>query len=307
MKKNISIFIFALIVTSIFTNNVSAQVYYLESSQKTYEQGRNIEVSLFIDTLQQQVNTLSAKIVVEKGLEIKDIRYGSSILTLWVDKPSINYKDNTIYFTGGLPGGYSGSRGQLLSFVVSGDILGTREISVKDTNILLNDGEGTVAQGVTSRSLKLSIIKKQNEVASNVISKVIGEDIVVPENFIPIISSNNDLGDGEYFVAFSAVDKDSGISHYDVEEWPWLISSLFDSYIYKETNVQSPYFLKYQKWANKIIIRAYDAKGNYTDASIFKWFSPIINILLIIILIILVILITFFVTKKVLLNNKRRR
>ncbi len=82
-------------------------------------------------------------------------------------------------------------------------------------------------------------------------------DRTAPEDFVPIISSDEQTAEGERFVSFAAVDKTSGISHYEIESWPL---------VWKQ--ISSPYILSKSWIRNDYSLRAFDVAGNYREVKI---------------------------------------
>src|SRR3989344_3586500 len=277
----------------------------LKSAKTIYQVGDSFSVSLVLDTKGQSVNTLGATILVDKTrLQIVDVRYWSSIISLWVERPAINSTAGTITFTGGIPGGFSGSAGPILSFGVKARAEGSAAINLKDIKILLNDGKGTELSGATSGILKLSIVKAavKPAVPAGAPEKpkevyVPPPDIIPPENFIPLVSRHPTIGDNKYFVSFFAVDKDSGVSYYEIRESPLILSLITTKFDTLPARGETPYILKGQFWAYKITVRACDQAGNCTDAFVQKPLHPIAAAAIVLILLILAVLWTRWIYK----------
>lgn len=270
---------------------VSAQALILKAPKATYSVGDSFQISLLIDTHGQIINTVSGKIVVPQDkLAIIDTRYGNSIITLWVDRPKIS--GNEIIFSGGVPGGFGGSAGSILSFGVKAKSEGDALVTLADIKVLLNDGLGTelvVAKESLSLSIKKAVIKTPvptptpqsptttpatEEPPTPIEVYAPSPDTVHPEAFIPIVSSNPTVADNKYFVSFSAVDKDSGIGHYEITEKPFLISFITSKFDTAPANIESPYVLKWQIWPTEIFIKAYDQAGNFKEGYATKPMHP---------------------------------
>ncbi|OGF49791.1 hypothetical protein A3I36_00295 [Candidatus Giovannonibacteria bacterium RIFCSPLOWO2_02_FULL_45_28] len=281
----------------------SAENLNLKSAKTSYSVGDSFSVSLTLDTNGRSINTLSATIFADKTrLQIVDVRYGSSIISLWVERPKIDSSGN-IVFVGGVPGGFSGSAGPILTFGVRAKSEGQTNIGAKDIKILLNDGQGTELAGATSGILKLSISKaspqpapaKPGEPAPKEKPKeeyIPPPDTTPPESFIPMISRHPSVADNKYFASFFAVDKDSGISYYEIQEKPLLLTQITANFDTKPARSESPYILKGQLWTYKIVVRAYDQAGNFMEGYAVKPLSPIAEIILVLILLAAAILIT---------------
>lgn len=262
--------IFLATFSLLFPLAATAQVLQLAAPKSSYRVGDSFSATLSLNTQGRSINTLSGIIdIPQDKLQIVDVRYGNSIVTLWVERPSINYTTGTIAFTGGIPGGYSGSNGPILTFSLKARRTGSATIFLKDVKILLNDGLGTEAQDVTLKNLTLTISEalptlkpEKKEAVTEPAEEVLPPDTVPPENFTPFVSRHPSVGDNKYFVSFFAVDKDSGIARYEVREESRFLP-LFST---EPKGVESPYILQYQQWPSKVSVRAYDQAGNYADA-----------------------------------------
>src|SRR5438105_2013249 len=104
----------AFLFVPIFTQ---AQSISLSVGKPSYSEGDNILVTVSIATNGHPINTIGGVVTFDPGaVSIADIRYGSSIVSLWVDKPTADQSGN-IVFTGGVPGGFSGGSGTIFSFM----------------------------------------------------------------------------------------------------------------------------------------------------------------------------------------------
>jgi hypothetical protein len=235
-------------------------------------------------------------------LEVKDFNSGESILSLWVEKPDhdsllqIN-KDGKIIFSGGTPGGYCGK--------IPGDpgdsnILGSIIFNVKkpiifhkakldftsDTQAFLNDGQGTLAV-INVQGSVLDIDEKIKE-KKDTWAETLAADNIPPEPFTIEISQDQNIASGKYFLVFSAVDKQTGIDHYEVLEsysdqsddtdnsannkinfFSKFLKKIFKSKKSVSSawvKASSPYILNDQTLKSQIEVKAIDRAGNETMA-----------------------------------------
>ena len=266
-----------------------AQAVLFQSAKTSYRVGDSFQVSVMLDTKGKPVNTISGAVSVPTDkFQIFDVRYGSSIVSLWVERPVINAAAGTIAFTGGIPGGYNGSSGPILSFGLKAKATGQSALAFDGIKILLNDGMGTEAVNVTAGKLALLIsaalpAPKTEEKTAPLPAE--GQytpppDTTPPENFMPMVSRHPSVGDNRYFVSFFAVDKDSGIARYEIEERPWLIEKLTRALNGAPQAAESPHILQQQWWASRVMVRAFDQAGNPREAEAFKNFHPIVIVAL---------------------------
>ncbi len=312
--KKIALIYFLVLGTFLFSQAADAATLYLNSSKTSYRVGDSFQVSLGINTEGKSINTISGKVVVPLDkFQIADLRYGNSILTLWVDRPAIDYAAGTIAFGGGVPGGYGGSSGPILNFVLKAKKTGSAVVGLKDMEVLLNDGMGTPLTGLVLGKLNLSIAEalpapvpapKETAPAE---APVVALDTIAPESFIPLIGRDPSVADNRYFISFSAVDKDSGIDYYEVREEPLLLNWLTDQFSTAWVRTDSPYVLKHQLWINKVIVRAYDRSRNSTEGFALKPLHPYLLAALVIILMALASGITRYLSKPKHLRRKSKK
>jgi len=269
----------------------SAQTVSVISDKNSYHINESFLVMVKLSSLGQSVNTIAGNVLVPTDMfTVSNIEIGKSFISLWVDKPV--YSDGVIHFSGGLPGGYSGSDGTVFTFVASLKQNINTEIVLKDFEAFLNDGKGTAVSGLILNNLKLNISKN----STNTNNYQPDTDITAPEKFEIVIDRDPSVEHNKYFVSFFATDKGSGVARYEVEESPWIIS-LFD---YKKvwTNVKNLQVLQYQNWPSTIQVRAYDGAGNMTKETVYKFNNYIYYALGIFFLIFIIINIKKWYNKK---------
>lgn len=313
LKRNIilSLAFGILLSAPVFTN---AQSVTLSASKSSYSLSDSILVTVTVQTGGQQINTVGGQVSFSPALlAVSDVRFGNSIISLWVDKPTANNTAGTIVFTGGTPGGYSGSSGNLFTFIVKPKQEGSLTITFKDVKVLLNDGSGGELQGFRINPLTLNITKTKavaptptSTTPTPVPEKIISpKDTVPPENFMPMVSHHESIADDVYFVSFFAVDKDSGVVSYQYREIPKFISSITNSFNTEWKDAISPQVLNFQAWGSKVQVKAIDGAQNSTVSSTDKPFSTSTIILLFIVLLFIAIILTRLLTKRS--GHARRR
>lgn len=202
-------------------------------------------------------------------LTVKDIRTANSVVSFWVNEP--NVKGQTINFSGIVPGGFSGGAGRVFSIVFHTEKPGIALVDLIDSKMLLHNGEGTAA-ALESKPLSLKI-------ASDLPPKLISgnfEDGELPEAFRPIVGRDPNLAEGRNFLAFSTVDKNSGVLDYQVKEVKYRPFSYFISW----QTVASPYILQDQTLNSYIYVKAVDRAGNermvkVNPQVVVKWYESI--------------------------------
>lgn len=216
------------------------------------------------------VNAIEGKISWPTDLlAVKDIRIANSIVNFWLTEPQA--KNGVINFSGIIPGGFRGEGGPVLSVVFHSLKLGSGVITVTEPKLLLNNGEGT--------PLVLTVEPLPVDVVASVAPKLIPRqfnDRELPETFRPVVGRDLNLENGKYFLAFSTVDKNSGVSRYQVKESKYRLFSYFVAW----QTATSPYILLDQSLGSYIYVKASDRAGNDRIVRInpqltIKWYESI--------------------------------
>jgi len=279
MKRHLIGFIvlFSAFAIPIFAH--AAQIY-LDPATGKYPPGVTFAVNIRLNSQGQCINAtevdLSYPANLLKAVGVSD---GNSIITLWVNEPTIYSSFGLISFIGGLPGGYCGRvsgdpslSNQLATIyftfptstagVPSSTLFQAAHLSfLSSTQAVLNDGLGTLAPLQTASATYTSQPLKGNYVSVNALQEAIQNDTTPPEPFTVGIYHDPSLFNGQWFAVFSTVDKETGIDHYEVaeipssqlntpqNEWPWI-------------RAVSPYLIKNQGLNDIIAVRAIDLAGN---------------------------------------------
>jgi hypothetical protein len=128
---------------------------------------------------------------------------------------------------------------------------------------LLNDGIGTKAS-LSTYGAKIELKGSAGTEIQNEWGKVVTDDSIPPELFSIELVKDASAFSGQYYIAFSTTDKQTGIDHFEVYEEPIADLQLFT---WGEpdrvwTTVQSPYVLKDQLLRSVIRVKAIDKAGN---------------------------------------------
>lgn len=98
----------------------------------------------------------------------------------------------------------------------------------------------------------------------------------IPEELVPLVSRDPSVADNKYFVSFFAVDKDTGVSFYEVEERPKVISWFTSAFTKSWTRAESPHVLSMQWWPTTVVVRAHDQAGNFAESTAEKPIHPVL-------------------------------
>jgi hypothetical protein len=239
-------FIKTLLITSFvfFALPLFAAELQVETSLSEVVGQKYFLADVFIQS-DDSINALEGTFIYSSNLlKVKEIQDGNSVINFWIEKPSEN-KIGEISFSGITPGGFMGDK-PVFSVIFEATNLGEARLGIRDAKVLLNDGEGSLAE--TKVSGKIVSISKIG--GSDSLPEV--SDLEMPEDFIPLLANDPNLFDGKYFLVFSTEDKISGIDYYQLREGK---SGEFKK-------VESPHLLKNQSLSKTIFIQAVDKKGN---------------------------------------------
>lgn len=153
-----------------------------------YNSGATFTARVVVNSSGQSINAAEGTLKFNPNeLSVVSVNRSGSIFNLWVAEPSFSNSAGTISFSGGLPSGYTGSSGNIMTvtFRVKGS--GTAKVTFANGSVLANDGRGSnVLSGMNGGTYTL-----QAAAATPVAEEVIVE-YVAPANTpgAPQVSSN---------------------------------------------------------------------------------------------------------------------
>ncbi|MFH0852115.1 MAG: cohesin domain-containing protein [bacterium] len=265
MKYRLTIF-FLLLFALCLPLSARAALLYFAPSRADFTLGETFLVDIRIDTQQECFNAVETTIVYPADiLEAVGFNQGNSILSIWAKPPVIDQAGGLISFAGGVPGGYCGDLpGAAQKTNILGKIIfkatqtskNSVQLLFRDSQILLNDGLGTPAS-VAQNPAFITISAAKPGQPSDQWQQEIKNDQTPPEQFQIQLGRDPALFDGEYFIAFSTTDKQTGVDYYEVKEGEnaW-------------QRAQSPYQLKDQRLKSIIKAKAVDKAGNEQIATL---------------------------------------
>ena len=254
------------VLIAVFSSAFQAQaaMLYLDPASGDYGAGDTFVVNIRLDNENECINVADVKTRFPTDLlRVSDFSKGGSILTLWVEEPTIDNTKGIVSFSGGIPAGYCGRiqgdpglsniLGKII-FEVPPEIKNNAEPKtarveiLPDSRVLLNDGLGSSAKTTVS-SAEFSISPSVSVLKSEWLGQL-QKDQILPESFKVILQKNNEVFDGKYYLIFSTVDKQSGLDYFEVfEKGNW-------------RRAESPYLLLDQSLLGEIKVRAVDKAGN---------------------------------------------
>lgn len=284
IPKQIYSSIITMIIVFVFSGHYAHAASFSVSVDKDQITiSESVRVDVFIDSENEQINTIAGTLAVDSAIvEVDKILIGNSMVTFWVDQPTITPQSGTIVFSGVVPGGITTEKGYLFSVIMTGKKSGELPISIVSPTVLLHDGNGTKVNTVV-KNITIPVVSGgvSNQKSYAVI------DTVAPEPFEITRTRDSALFDNTWFIVFTAQDKGSGIDRYEICE----------SLISKCIQEKSPYQLSRQSNWYFITVRAFDNQDNMQVAFLVSK-NIKITIASVIILGILVMIYVFFIKKR---------
>lgn len=272
---------YLLLSTPLFAATVS-----IDPDTLTVGPGDTFVATIRLETLPDEcINAASIEVLYPSDwMNASAVSKGESLMTLWPDEPSVDREHGRVFLSGGIPAGYCGrvqgdpGKTNILAriiFSIPGNMIGgkvaTGEIPLpivfgSSTKVLLNDGFGTPA----TLSLKNAEYRRTltSQGMKNEWLDLVHADNIPPDLFTIAVDHDAHAFDGKNFIVFSAVDKQSGIHHYEVmEDDPMNLGFEYGKKVKSSfIVVTSPYVLTDQTLQSRIIVRAYDHAGNMQEA-----------------------------------------
>lgn len=116
----------------------------LSPSTGVYTANNTFTVRVLVGTGGQSVNAAEGTLSFNPNeLSVVGVNRGSSIFNLWVTEPSFSNAAGTINFSGGIPSGYSGKTGTIMTVTFRSLGAGTARVNFTNGSVLANDGRGT--------------------------------------------------------------------------------------------------------------------------------------------------------------------
>ena len=278
------LFQLGVILFFLTTAQANAATIYVDPGVATLYRGDAITAAIRLmpdkDT-GECINVVDAVVTYSENIQPVDISIGKSIFNIWVETPVINKENRTITFAGGIPNGYCGrvEGDPRLTNIIAEIIFRSPGLQIggsddtsahidfaPGTRALLNDGLGTEATLVALGGV-FTLEKNPGEGIVDVWREDVRNDNIPPEEFsIELERDEEGINyNGDYYIVFSATDKQTGISHYEVMEEPVLEFSKFNwgrtdaPWIRIDGNI---HLLHDQSLNSIILVKAIDKAGN---------------------------------------------
>ena len=144
IKKSFAATTFALALFVVSTAVVDAAALRVTPDTGVYQVGGTFTARVQIATQGQAVNAAEGTLKFNPNeLSVVSVTRSGSIFNLWVTEPTFSNSAGTVNFSGGVPTGYTGSVGNVLSVTFRVKNAGSPRVSFTDGSVLANDGRGT--------------------------------------------------------------------------------------------------------------------------------------------------------------------
>lgn len=254
-KKYLGKFIGFALVGLLFATPVKAADFYFENFSSTTPVNQEIKLDIAVEATSVNLNAVAGQIIIPADFfDTRQIITGESGISFWLEEPAQN-NDSAVPFSGIVTNGFSGKI-RLFSLILSPKKTGEAIITTRGITALINDGKGTSDQ-VKSPEARIVItgpVAKPSEVNL--------ADVTAPEFDTIELANNRSLCQGKSALIFHAVDKETGVSKYDVREQKTYSLFGLNLKIGSWTRAQSPYCLSDNHNKSDIEVRASDQAGN---------------------------------------------
>lgn len=235
--------------------------------EKEVRAGDTFVIDVVANTEGQNINTIEGDLLFSdrtKNFEVKDVSLAGSGLTLWPRRPSLSATGDQISFSGGIPGGTTGEV-PLFKIVVTTKQPGEFRVGFGDVSAYANDGKGS--QLSVTRVDQLIPIMAPGVESVDQWNGIISTDNIPPQPFQITLYKDSQLYNGQKFISFPAVDNESGVAYYEVQEGNTLPIRTGDQYVLIDQKIKQP-----------ITVTAFDLAGNtrtgiYTGKTSVNWYA----------------------------------
>jgi len=257
MIKAIKILIFILALTFWIGEAYAARIV-IESPQNEIGLTQEFLVDVTFDTEGNTFNAIEGQIVFSPEIKVKEIWYGGSVVSAWLNKPKLS-DDNKIDLSGIIQGGFTGV-GNLISFSLVGERAGLGVIESQGISAFLHTQKGGK---VSIPNIKTTVSINQN---TPILDNEIPEDTNPPLPFFVEVVPGED--EGTFFAIFSTRDLESGIDHYEFLESDGGLSNRKLRISTGWKIVESPALLSSGAQSKFVYIKAVDQAGNEAYSAI---------------------------------------
>lgn len=128
-----------------------------------YKTGATFTVTVYVNTAGVPVNAADGTLSFNpRELSVVSVSRAASIFNLWTTEPAFSNSAGTVSFSGGVPTGYTGGSGNVLSVTFRSLTSGAARVSLTGASVLAADGRGTnVLTSMSGGTYTLSAVESQ--------------------------------------------------------------------------------------------------------------------------------------------------
>lgn len=144
LKRQLAVVFLVGICWLVSSTVAEAATMSVSPSTGVYQAGATFSVTIQVRTNGDPVNAAEGTLKFNPNeLSVVSVNRNNSIFNLWVAEPAFSNSAGTVTFSGGVPSGYTGSVGNVLSVTFRTKGAGSPRVSFTKGSVLANDGRGT--------------------------------------------------------------------------------------------------------------------------------------------------------------------
>lgn len=126
------------------TSIVHASTLSMSVAQQTVSEGDTFVTDWYLDTEGESVNVVDATLFYSpETLSVESVFTGSSVISLWIEKPQIQ-EPGSVHFVGGIPAGVVGKKIPIMKLVFRAKATGNASIALdQHATVVLSNGVAT--------------------------------------------------------------------------------------------------------------------------------------------------------------------
>ncbi len=138
------VFIAFLLGSLLLPQAIQAATLAVTPASGVYTTGSTFTVQVIVNTAGKPINAADGTLSFNpRELSVIAASRSSSIFNLWTAEPTFSNTNGTVSFGGGLPSGYTGAAGNVMTVTFKSLTSGSAKISLTGASVLAADGRGT--------------------------------------------------------------------------------------------------------------------------------------------------------------------
>lgn len=135
----------------------------ISPSTGVYAVGSTFSIQVAVNTQGKSINASDGTLTFNPAeLQVVSVTRGGSIFSLWTAEPSFSNANGQVTFSGGLPSGYNGAFGNVMTVTFRVVRAGSARVALSNASVLAADGMGTnVLTNMGNGSYTLSAVSTQ--------------------------------------------------------------------------------------------------------------------------------------------------